>query len=206
MKTLASVTPNSAVRWIYNMHMSKKGSAPPRDKRSRLDLELFVLALIQRGVNTPYRLLSAGLSQGGVIPVLGRLENSGYVRRGKPGPRGRTEFEIAAAGRRHLQAAWQTLLEAPVSGDIETVLRAASLAILSGADRKIVTAYLERAAKAKVADSKSRKAECEESKPSQLAEPDPGIYNWMLATNAAARLAAEAKVLRQLATTLLRRC
>jgi DNA-binding PadR family transcriptional regulator len=186
--------------------VSKKGSAPPRDQRSKLDLELFVLALVQRGVNTPYRLLSAGLSQGATLPVLGRLESSGHIHRGKPGLRGRTEFELTAAGRRHLQAGWQTLLEAPVSGDIETVLRAASLAVLSGADRKTVTTYLERAAKAKTADSKSRKAECNESKPSQLAEPDPGIYNWMLATNAAARVAAEAKVLRELATTLLRRC
>lgn len=67
-----------------------------------------------------------------------------------------------------------------------------------------MTAYLERAANAKAADSKNRKAVCKESKPSQQAELDPGIYNWMLAANAAARLAAEARVLRQLATTLRR--
>ena len=186
--------------------MSKKPPAPPRDKRSREDLELFTLALVERGINSAYLLLLAGISQGAALPVLGRLENSGYVRRGKPGPRGRTEFELTAAGRRYLQTGWQTLLEAPVSGDIETILRAASLAVLSGADRKIVSAYLKGAAKEKAADSKSRKAESKESKPPLLAEPDPGIYNWMLATNAAARLAAEAKVLRQLAITLLRRC
>jgi DNA-binding PadR family transcriptional regulator len=185
--------------------MSKKDSNPVRDKRSRPDLELFVLALVQRGVNTPYLLLSAGISQGAALPVLGRLESSGYVRRGKPGLRGRTEFEISVAGHRYLQAGWRPLLESPVSGDIETILRAASLAVFSGADRKVVTAYLKSAADAKAADSKLRKAEAEEAKPSLPAKPDAGLYTWMLALHATTRLAAEAKVLRQLAIALNRR-
>jgi DNA-binding PadR family transcriptional regulator len=186
--------------------MSKKCPSPPRDKRSKLDLELLVLALIQRGVNTPYRLLSsAGISQGATLPVLSRLESSSYVRRGKPGPRGRTEYEVTAAGRRYLQAGWQPLLEAPIPGDIESVLRAASLAVLSGADSKTVSGYLKRAADAKVTDSKLRKAVAKETKPSLLAEPDAGLYIWMLATNAAAQLATEGRILRQLATALNRR-
>lgn len=185
--------------------MSKKCPSPPRDKRSKLDLELFVLAMVQRGVNTPYRLLSAGMSQGASLQALGRLESSGYVRRGKPGPRGRMEFEITAGGRRYVQAGWKPLLDAPVSGDVETVFRAASLALLSGADSKTVSSYLTRAADAKATGSKLRKAEAKETKPALLAEPDAGLYVWMLATNAAAQLATEAKILRQLATALNRR-
>jgi DNA-binding PadR family transcriptional regulator len=185
--------------------MSKKPPAPPRDKRSREDLELFTLALVDRGVNSAYRLLSAGLSQGGVIPVLGRLENSGYVRRGTPGPRGRTEFTITAAGRRHLQAGWHPLIEAPVSSDIEATLRGAALAVLSGADKKTVTAFLKRAASVKVEDSKRRKVEAKEAKAALSDGSDAGLYVWMLATHATMRLAAEAKLLGQLAGALTKR-
>jgi len=186
--------------------MSKKRTVPVRDKRCRLDLELFALALVQRDVNTPYRLLSAaGLSQGATLPVLNRLESSGYVHRGEPGSRGRTEFKITAAGRRHLQAGWRPLLESPISGDIETTLRTASLAVLSGADRKIVTAYLKNAASAKATESKNRKAEAKQAKAALGDEPDGGLYSWMLAMQATTRLAAEAKLLRQLAAELPKR-
>ena len=185
--------------------MSKKAGAPPRDQRSKLDLELFVLALVQRSVNTPYRLLSAGLSQGATIPVLGRLESSGHIRRGKPGPRGRTEFEVTAAGRRHLKTGWQPLLESPVSGDIETILRAASLAALSGASRKVVSAYLKSAADARAVEAKKRSADAAEARPALSDSFDAGLYKWMLAMHSTARLTAEVKFLRQLAVALPKR-
>jgi DNA-binding PadR family transcriptional regulator len=186
--------------------MSKKDTIPLRDKRSRLDLELFVLALVQRGINTPYRLLTAGgISQGAALPVLGRLESSGYVRRGKPGPRGRTEFEVTAAGRRYLETGWRPLLESPVSGDIESILRTASLAVLCGADSRTVTGYLKSAAKEKAADSENRKAEAKQARAALSDESDAGLYTWMIAMQGASRLASEAKILRQLATALNRR-
>jgi DNA-binding PadR family transcriptional regulator len=187
------------------MHVSKKGSASPRDKRSRLDLELFVLALIQRGVNSAYLLLSAGISQGAALPVLGRLESSGYVRHGKPGPRGRTEFELTAVGRRHLQTGWQPLLEAPIPGDIESILRTADLSTLSGASRKTVSSYLKRAADARAIDSKNRKAEADAAKAALSDNPEAGLYRWMLAMNTVARLTAEAELLRLVAAELPKR-
>ncbi len=183
--------------------MSKRDSIPVRDKRTRFDLDLFVLALVRRGVNTPYRLLSAaGISQGASMPALNRLESAGYVRREKPGSRGRMEFTVTAAGRRYLQAGWRPLLESPISGDIETTLRAASLALMSGADKKIVTAYLTSAGNAKAADSKNRRAEAKQAKAALGDELDAGLYSWMLAMQATTRLAAEAKLLRQLAIAL----
>ena len=43
------------------------------DKRRRNDLDLFLLALIEGGISTPYDLQkSAGLSPGATIPVLQR--------------------------------------------------------------------------------------------------------------------------------------
>jgi DNA-binding PadR family transcriptional regulator len=166
---------------------------------------LFTLSLVDRGVNSAYLLLSAGISQGAALPVLGRLENSGYVRRGKPGPRGRTEFELTAVGRRHLQTGWQPLLESPVSGDIETILRAASLAAMSGANRKVISSYLNGAAKARADESKKRKANADEARPALSENSDAGLYKWMLAMHSTARLTAEVKFLRQLAVALPKR-
>jgi hypothetical protein len=56
-----------------------------RDKRRRIDLDLFALALI----STPYELQkAAGLSQGATVPALQRLLAARLVRQGKPGARG----------------------------------------------------------------------------------------------------------------------
>jgi DNA-binding PadR family transcriptional regulator len=181
--------------------MSKKDTAQ-RDKRSRADLELFTLALVERSVNSAYLLLSAGLSQGGAIPVLRRLESSGFVRRGKPGPRGRTEFVITAAGRRHLQAGWQPLLEATIPRDIESVLRTANLAVLSGASRKVVSAYLKSAANTKAVELNRREVEIDEAKAALSDNSDVNLYRWMIAMHSTTRLGAEAKFLRKLAAAL----
>jgi hypothetical protein len=56
-----------------------------RDKRRRTDLGLFVLALIDSGVSTPYEFQkTAGLSQGATIPALQRLLDARLVRQGNP--------------------------------------------------------------------------------------------------------------------------
>jgi DNA-binding PadR family transcriptional regulator len=177
-----------------------------RDKRSKLDLELFVLALVQRETNTPYLLREAvGLSPGATIPVLKRLQEVGYVRPGKPAARGRIEFKITASGKQYLASGWRPLLEASVPGNLEAILRIASLALLSGADKKIVSASLKRAAAMKSTESKRRKkgeaGAIESSLPSFR---DVGLYSWMQAAHKEARLAAEGKVLRQLAIAILR--
>src|SRR5580658_8867401 len=93
------------------------------DKRRRTDLDLFVLALIDSGVSTPYELQkSAGLSQGATIPALLRLLEAGVVRQGKPGARGRADYKVNAAGRKVLKTGWRRLVEAGPSGDIDSDL------------------------------------------------------------------------------------
>ena len=80
-----------------------------RDKRRRTDLDLFVLALIDSGVPTPYELQkAAGLSQGATTPALQRLLDARLVRQGKPGVRGRTDYQTTAAGRKFLKDGWIT--------------------------------------------------------------------------------------------------
>lgn len=71
-----------------------------RDKRRRIDLDLFVLALVESGLSTPYDLQkTARLSPGATIPALQRLLESGFVQQRKPGLRGRTDHRITPTGK-----------------------------------------------------------------------------------------------------------
>jgi hypothetical protein len=186
--------------------MSKTPPSPPRDKRSRPDLDLFVLAMVVRGVNTPYKLLTeAGLSQGASLQVLARLEAAGHVRRGEPGLRGRSEAKISAAGQRYLNSGWQSLLDAPIPPEIESVLRTTCIALFSGAKKKTVAAYLKRSASEKAVELKRRKAETAEAKVAISGSSGPRLYKKLIALNAATRLASEARLLRQLAAELPKR-
>jgi DNA-binding PadR family transcriptional regulator len=119
----------------------------PRDKRLRSDLDLFVLALIDSGVSTPYELQkAAGLSPGATIPVLRRLLAGGLVLPGKPGPRGRTGHRVTAEGRRRLKSGWRELVAAAPSGDLDADLRVALLAVWVGGDRRLAADFLRQAA------------------------------------------------------------
>jgi len=114
-----------------------------RDKRRRTDLDLFVLALIDGGVSTPYQLQkAAGLSQGATNPALQRLMAARFVRQGKPGARGRTDYKVTAAGRKLLQDGWLPLIEAGPSGDLDSDLRVALLAIRGSGDRRLAVDFL----------------------------------------------------------------
>ena len=105
-----------------------------RDRRSRQDLDLLLLALVRSGVDIPYRLrATASLLPGATIPALKLLETAGFVRRGKPGSRGWAEHQVSAAGRHHLESGWRSLVDMPRTGNIEAIFRPVALAILSGA-------------------------------------------------------------------------
>lgn len=118
-----------------------------RDKRRRNDLDLFVLALVDSGVSTPYELkTAAGLSPGATIPVLRRLLESRKVLPGKPGARGRMDHRITAEGRRHLISGWRALIDDGPSGDLDADLRVALLAVWIGGDRRLAADFLRQSA------------------------------------------------------------
>jgi DNA-binding PadR family transcriptional regulator len=122
-----------------------------RDKRRKTDLDLFVLALIDGGVSTPYELQkAAGLSQGATIPALQRLLDAGFLRQGKPGSRGRTDHRVTATGKRLLKDGWIPLIEAGPSGDADSDLRVALLALSAGGGRGQAADFLQRAADRKM--------------------------------------------------------
>jgi DNA-binding PadR family transcriptional regulator len=122
-----------------------------RDKRRRTDLDLFVLALIDGGVSTPYELQkAAGLSQGATIPALQRLLVARFVRQGKPGARGRIDYKVSAAGKKLLRDGWLPLIEAGPSGDLDSDLRVALLAIWGSGDRRLAADFLRQSADKKM--------------------------------------------------------
>lgn len=168
------------------------------DRRSRKDLEAFLLALITRGLKTPYDFMtSAGISPGASIPALGRLEAAGYVRKGEGGARNRQEYEATSKGQAFLEKSWQEIFQAPPTGDLDTVLRTASLALLMSEPKRSVAAYLSRAAAARNAGHTAR--------PGAAPTHDPaGVFLWMRRVATVGRAKREAATLRQLASAVRR--
>jgi DNA-binding PadR family transcriptional regulator len=121
------------------------------DRRRRTDLDLFVLALVGSGISTPYQLQkAASLSQGATIPALQRLLEAGFVRQGRPGLRGRTDYKVTPAGKRALKSGWRTLVEEGPSGDLDSDLRVALLALSVGADRRVAAEFLKQSSVTKM--------------------------------------------------------
>lgn len=127
---------------IYWLHMSET-----YDRRRRTDLDLFVLALIESGISTPYQLQkAASFSQGATIPALQRLLGAGLVAQGKPGLRRRTEYKITAHGKRTLGAGWRVLIEDGPTSDLDADLRIALLALWVGRNPLLAREFLQRSA------------------------------------------------------------
>lgn len=91
-----------------------------------------MLALVERGLGSPYRLKSrAGLSVGSTAPVLRRLTDEGYLRVGPPKSRGTRQFTITPAGRKLLRSrAPETVAE--LSQSVDVIVRQAYIAMLLG--------------------------------------------------------------------------
>jgi DNA-binding PadR family transcriptional regulator len=142
--------------------------AQTRDKRRRTDLDLFVLALIESGLSSPYDFQKAAkLSPGATIPALQRLLESGFVRQGKPGPRGRTDNRITPAGKKLLKTGWRGLIEDGPSGDLDADLRIALLALFVGGHRRLAKEFLEQSAakKLSIAEALEEDIECASGSP-----------------------------------------
>ena len=172
------------------------------DQRRRTDLDLFVLALIDGGVSTPYQLQKeAGLSQGATIPALKRLLEARFVRQGKPGARGRTDYKVSAAGTRLLKDGWLPLVEAGPSGDLDSDLRVALLAIWGSGDRRLAAGFLNRSANKKMESI----AGPELTGGSGGVAPLARWYTDLRSATAKALLTAESEAIRSMADALPRK-
>ena len=173
-----------------------------RDKRRRTDLDLFILALIDSGVSTPYEFQkAAGLSQGATIPALQRLLEARFVRQGKPGARGRTDYKVSAVGKRLLRDGWLPLIGAGPSGDLDSDLRVALLAIWGSGDRRLAADFLRQSA-----DKKTESiAAAELTAGSVAAVPLARWYTDLRSETAKALLTAESEAIRAMADALPRK-
>jgi DNA-binding PadR family transcriptional regulator len=130
------------------------------DRRRRADLDLFVLALIESGVSTPYEFQKfAGISQGASIPSLRRLIDGGFVLPKEVGSRGRTAHQITLTGRKTLKEGWRALVDEEPSGDLDADLRVALLALTVGRDRRAAVEYLRRSADKKASLARVKREE-----------------------------------------------
>jgi len=173
-----------------------------RDKRRRTDLDLFVLALIDSGISTPYDFQkAAGLSPGATIPALQRLLEAGCVRQGKSGPRGRTNHSLTPAGRKYLKNGWHALVEDGPSGDLDADLRVALLVLWAGGKRQLATDFLQQSASKKLESIEWLQAEEESGSISSLAN----WYAKLRASSTKALLKAESAAALKMAEALPRR-
>lgn len=172
-----------------------------RDRRRRNDLDLFVLALLDSGVSTPYDLQQvAGLSPGATIPALRRLVAQKLVVAGEAGARGRLDYKANAEGRRYLRSMWHELIEAGPTGDLDADLRTALLAFSVGGNRPLAVDFLRQSATRKLDSAKSFERRTEVGASPVLA----GWYRKLRVTAAESLIQAEAAAALQLARMLPR--
>jgi DNA-binding PadR family transcriptional regulator len=171
------------------------------DKRQRTDLDFFVLALIDGGVSTPYELQKeAGLSQGATNPALQRLLAARFVRQGKPGARRRTDYKVTATGKKLLRDGWLPLIEAGPSGDVDSDLRVALLAIWASGDRRLAVDFLRQSGDKKMESIATTELSGDPGEVTPLAR----WYTDLRSATTKALLTAEAEAIRAMAGSLPR--
>ena len=160
------------------------------------DLDLFVLALVQRGCTTPYDFKSqAGISVGSSAPVLARLEKSGYVMGSDPGVRDRRQFSITKAGTKTLDSGWRRLLTSRPT-DPDATLRITYMAWALGRPGEL-TDFIDSASTTLKNVAATRLAEATQLQPT--ADNLGGqAFRWLKASFEAARLAAQSQALKEL--------
>jgi hypothetical protein len=121
--------------------------ASKKDQRIRADLDLFLLALISKGIDTPYRMQSlAGISQGASLQSLKRLTEQNLIAASKEGPRRRKQFSLTRSGTSCLRQNNGFLtLEPEPAGDFESILRTALLLAYMKGDHKAAVTFLKAA-------------------------------------------------------------
>ena len=118
------------------------------DRRAREDLDLFLLALISQGIDTPYRMQSiAGISQGTSLQAIKRLSDDGLIRCSAEGSRRSKTWSVTRAGRNRLQRRPRAS-QGPINGNgnFEGLLRTALVMAFVHGDFQSATSILRAAA------------------------------------------------------------
>ena len=168
-----------------------------------IDLDLFILALVQRDCATPYDMKAkAGISVGSSAPVLQRLEKAGLIKGSVAGVRDKRQFAITKSGVIALKKGWRNLLSTRPT-DPDAVLRITYLAWTLGR-QKHVSEFIEASALNLENAGATRRAEANQLQPSTV---DLGgeAFRWLKSSFEAARLEAQSKALRELGRKIKKR-
>jgi DNA-binding PadR family transcriptional regulator len=166
-------------------------------------LEIMLLALVDRGWSTPYRLKeAAGISVGAALPALNRLLGRGLLKRAEIAARNKQEFEVTPAGKKvmngEIKRLFKQFKETPPS-DAESALRLAALAFFHKR-RGTAVALLKSAGEARRQMAKLRSEDA-----SQLVTTDlAALYRNMSEACDVARSEAEATAIITLANKVKR--
>jgi DNA-binding PadR family transcriptional regulator len=182
--------------------MPGRSKEPNQGASSPSVLDLFILSMVDRGLQTSYALQrDGGLSVGSSIPALRRLEEAGRVKRTKvtaASKRPRHGYQLSAPGRKLASSGWVPLLKDRPPTDLDAALRLADLANHYGAKVVDIASLFHRAAKDRVVMSKQASA----------ATVKDGVASLLYVSTKndwdASRLTAEAKFLTGLAKSLTR--
>lgn len=158
-------------------------------------LDLYILALIDRGAGSKYDLLKlGGVSLGSSSPAVKRLQLAKLVVQdddGTDGRRPRHGLKLSPSGRRLVRKDWEVHLTSSSSEDLESILRLMDVAIHYGAAPAKIARFLEAAASYRL--SMSRPVRTAANKAGEFSVMDMQ-KRWK-----STRLLAEAKFLTQLA-------
>lgn len=112
-------------------------------------LDVFVLSLLDRGLETPYDLhRQGGLSLGASTPALQRLVTAGLVKRAEGESatnRPRHEYRLTPSGKKAAQSAWKPFLDDEPPSDLDSLLRVVDMAAHYRADKRKIYSFLTRA-------------------------------------------------------------
>ncbi len=161
-------------------------------------LDLYVLSLLDRGLDTPYSLQrQGGLSLGASTPALRRLTETRMVKRTEEKGatnRPRHVYTLTASGRELARNAWREYFQAGrLPSDLDSILRLSDMAAHYGASATEVAQFLKTASERTAASARRAAA----------ADADNGLlYLSMRSRCEAARLKAESAVLGQMAAEI----
>jgi DNA-binding PadR family transcriptional regulator len=113
-------------------------------------LDLYILSLLDRGLQSPYDLLSmGGLSLGSAVPALRRLQAAGLVKKKASAglsKRPLHRFQLSASGKKLARRGWIPLMKNQPPSDLEAVLRLVDVAQHNRVKPARISAFLEVAA------------------------------------------------------------
>jgi DNA-binding PadR family transcriptional regulator len=162
-------------------------------------LDLFILSLLERGLQTPYDLhQQGGLSLGSTVPALRRLTDAGLIRKRDDlgtSKRPRHSYQLSAKGRTQVKTGWTNCLKTTKQLDLDAILRVVDMAEHYNAKTTEILLFLKRVVSERQASTKSAFSKSEGKKKS---------FAHMAISTAwsIARLKAEAKFLAGLSDSI----